>query len=262
MARATSRATEDANQDKNRVEIANQSVRRGSVIAGIGLVLMTPLAAFANFVVLEGLITSGNAAQTASEILNAEGMFRFAIASLFVVAVLDLIVAWALYMVFKPVSSGIAVLMAVFRVISAGVFMVAISQLVGVLSILKSADAASVFTTEQHYAQALLGINAFYDIWDAALIFVGLHLVVLGYLVYRSGTVPSYKSGYVPTVLGVLLGIAGVGYVIDSFGRVLVAGYSFEVAVFTFIGEVLLIFWLFIYGRRVSLDKESASVME
>jgi len=53
---------------------------------------MTPLAAFANFVVLEGLITLGNAAQTAGAILNAERTFRLAIASLLVVAVLGLIV--------------------------------------------------------------------------------------------------------------------------------------------------------------------------
>jgi hypothetical protein len=170
-----------------------------------------------------------------------------------------LIVAWALYAVFKPVSSGIALLMAWFRVVFAGIFVVAISQLMGVVSILATTDSSSVFSTEQHYAQALLGINSFYDIWDGALIFVGLHLVILGYLVYKSGTVPSYKSGYIPKVLGVLLAIAGVGYVIDSFGQVLVADYAFEVAAFTFIGEVLLILWLFIYGRRVSLDGEVAT---
>jgi hypothetical protein len=223
---------------------------------------MTPLAAFANFVVLETLITPGDAAQTASAILNAEWTFRVAIASLFAVAVLDLIVPWALYYVFKPVSSGAALLMAWFRIVIAGIFMVAIGQLAGVLSILNTAESTSVFTMEQHYAQALLGINAFYDVWDAALILVGLHLVVLGYLVYRSGAVPSYRSGYIPTVLGILLVIAGGGYVVGSFGRVLVAGYSFEVAAFTFIGEVLLIVWLLIYGRRVNLEGEAAAVLD
>ncbi|KTG13946.1 DUF4386 domain-containing protein, partial [Haloferax profundi] len=258
MVGATIGASEGHGHDLERVDIANRSVRRGSLIAGLALLLMTPLAAFANFAVLEALITPGNAAQTANAILNAEDTFRFAIAGLFVVAVLDLTVAWALYTVFKPVNSSVALLMAWFRIVFAGVFMVAISELVGVLSILTTADSVSVFSTEEHYAQALLGINAFYAIWDAALILVGLHLVVLGYLVYRSGSVPSYKSGYAPKVLGVLLAIAGVGYVIDSFGRVLFAGYSFEVAAFTFIGEVLLIFWLFIYGRRVSFEDVAA----
>jgi predicted anti-sigma-YlaC factor YlaD len=254
MADAINRPSEDYHSDN-----ANISVRRGSLIAGIALLVMTPLAAFANFFVLEDLITSGNAEQTASAILDAEGTFRFAIASLFLVAVLDLIVAWALYAVFKPVRSGIALLMAWFRVVFAGIFVVAISQLMGVVSILTTADSSSVFSTEQHYAQALLGINSFYDIWDGALIFVGLHLVILGYLLYKSGAVSSYKSGYIPRVLGVLLTVAGVGYVIDSFGRVLVTDYALEVAAFTFLGEVLLIFWLFIYGRRISLDEEVAS---
>jgi hypothetical protein len=126
----------------------------------------------------------------------------------------------------------------------------------GVVSILSTADSSSAFSMEQHSAQAQLRINSFYDIWDGALIFIGIHLVILGYLLYKSGTTPSYESGYIPKVLGVLLAIAGVGYVIDSFGQVLVADYAFEVAVFTFLGEVLLIFWLFIYGRRVSLDAE------
>ena len=238
---------------------ANISVRQASWIAGVALLVMTPLAAYANFFVLESLITPGNAEQTARSILNAEGSFRFAIASIFLVAVLDLIVAWALYVVFKPVRSGIALIMAWFRVVFAGIFVVAISQLMSVVSILSTADSSSVFSTEQHYVQALLGINSFYDIWDGALIFVGLHLVILGYLVYKSGTVPSYESGYIPKVLGALLAIAGVGYVIDSFGQVLVTGYALEVAAFTFLGEVLLIFWLFIYGRRVSLDGEVAA---
>ena len=248
--------------DTDDVALANRPVRRGSLIAGLALLVMTPLAAFANFGVLEVLITTGDAARTASAILNAEGTFRLAIVSLLFVAVLDLTVAWALYAVFEPVSRGTALLMAWFRVVFAGIFVVAISQLTGVLSILNTAGSGSVFSTEQHYAQALLGINAFYDIWDAALILVGLHLVLLGYLVYRSGTVPSYTSGYVPKVLGVLLAIAGVGYVIDSFGRVLVSGYSFEVAAFTFVGEVLLIFWLFIYGRRIGLGEKAASTTD
>jgi hypothetical protein len=113
-------------------DYAHISVRQGSWIAGIALLLMTPLAVFANFFVLDDLITSGNAEQTASSILDAEGTFRFAIASLFLVAVLDLIVAWALYAVFKPVSSGIALLMAWFRAVFAGIFVVAISQLMGI----------------------------------------------------------------------------------------------------------------------------------
>lgn len=142
------------------------SLRRASIIAGIGLILMAVLAIFGNFVVLENLVTQGDATQTANDIMNSEGMFRFGIVSLFVVIVLDVVVAWALFTVFEPVSRSLSLLTAWFRVVYAGVFLIAVSELVGVLNLLNNAEALSGFSTEQIHAQALLRINAFYDIWD------------------------------------------------------------------------------------------------
>ena len=61
------------------------------------------------------------------------------------------------------------------------------------VSILTTAGSASAFSTEQHYAQALLGIDAFCDILDAALILVRLHYrqprrVGRAYLAIRAAT--------------------------------------------------------------------------
>ena len=42
-------------------------------------------------------------------------------------------------------------------------------------------------------------------------IFFGLHLALLGYLIF--------KSGYIPRILGILLAIAGLGYLIDYLGK-------------------------------------------
>jgi len=242
--------------------VTRRAVRRGSWVAGLALLVMTPLAAYANFVVLDGLVAPGDAALTARAIANAEGAFRVAVASLYVVAVLDLLVAWALYTVFEPVNRRVAALMAWFRVAFAAVFVVAISQLVGVLSAVNAAGASAAFSPAQRDAQALLGVETFYGVWDGALILVGLHLVVLGYLVYRVGAVRSHGFGYVTRALGVLLVVAGAGYVVDSVGRVLIAGYSFEVAAVTFLGEVVLIVWLFMYGRRLGVDDAGASASD
>lgn len=46
---------------------------------------------------------------------------------------------------------------------------------------------------------------------------------------------------------------------IDSVGPVLSAGYDIELATFTFVGEVVLIFWLLIEGRHVTDEAESDS---
>ncbi len=59
----------------------------------------------------------------------------------------------------------------------------------------------------------------------------------LGYLLFRSAHFPGF--------LGVLVIVAGGGYLVDSFGMILVPDYALTVGAFTFVGEALLIFWLF-----------------
>jgi Domain of unknown function (DUF4386) len=71
-----------------------------------------------------------------------------------------------------------------------------------------------------------------------------LHLVLIGYL--------AWKSGYVPRVLGVLLVIAGGGYLVGSSSALLVPGNSVNVAAFTFIGEALFMLWLLVKGRSAT----------
>ena len=61
--------------------------------------------------------------------------------------------------------------------------------------------------------------------------------VGLGALLFRSVAFPKF--------LGALVVLAGAGYLADSFGAILVPDYSLTISVFTFLGEALLIVWLF-----------------
>jgi hypothetical protein len=161
--------------------------------------------------------------------------------SLFFVAALDVVVAWALCRVFTPVSEAISKLAAGLRIAYAGIFVIAISRLVGVLSLLGTNPQPT----------AILGrINSFTNIWDAGLVLFGLHLLLIAYLAYR--------SGYVPKVLGVLLAVAGLGYLFDSLSVALTHGSSTPVSSFTFFGEFLLALWLVIFGRRVTLSDSTS----
>jgi hypothetical protein len=162
-----------------------------------------------------------------------------------VVVILDIVVAWALLTFLEPVHKGVAMLAAWLRLIYAAVFAVAISQLVGVLPLLGNAQYLTTFSIDQRRAEALLAIQAYQDIWDVSLILFGLHLVLIGYL--------AYKSGYVPRILGVLLVITGAGYLVDSFGGLLVASYSVSVAAFLFVGEPLFMLWLLVKGRNITM---------
>jgi hypothetical protein len=192
---------------------------------------MSVLSAFGYLVAVKGLVVPGNAARTAKNIADHESMFRFGILSLYVVAVLDVVVAWALYRVFKPVSDALSKLAAWLRIAYAAVFTVAIGQLLGALRL---------------HTQALGHINSFTNIWDAALVLFGLNLLVLAYLAYRSGSVPK--------LLGLLLAFAGFGYVFDTVVRVLVRGSSSDVSAITGLGEFVFALWLVIQGRRISVS--------
>ncbi len=86
----------------------NRAIRSASLTAGVGLLLMSPLAGFGYFAAVEGLVTPGDAAQTARNITASEGLFRFGVVSLFLVIALDVVVAWGSYRVFNPVSHGLS----------------------------------------------------------------------------------------------------------------------------------------------------------
>jgi hypothetical protein len=230
---------------------AQWSLRTAGLTAGVALLLMSVVAVFGNVVVVDGLVTQGDAAQTATDIGASQGLFRLGIASLILVIVLDVIVAWALYRVFSPVSASLSMLAAALRLVYSGVFMVAIGQLVGVSRLLNDDSARAVLGADQIDAQSMLGIGAFNDIWYVGQSLFGAHLLLIGYLAYR--------SGYIPRVLGVLLLISGAGYVIDSFGAVLSQGSWTDVTAFTFLGEFLLALWLVIRARHIAV---SASALQ
>ncbi|MBB5786281.1 DUF4386 domain-containing protein [Jiangella mangrovi] len=213
-----------------------------ALLAGIGLAAMALLGGFANFVVLEGLVTPGDPARTAADVLDSEGLYRLGIASFCLVVVLDIVVAWALYRLFEPVDRAVSMLAAWFRVAYAAVFLTAIAQLVAALSPLTDAAAFGGFTEQQRQALALSRIDTFDAIWSAGLAVFGLHLVVVGSLALR--------STWVPRLVGVLVCVAGAGYVVDSAAKVLVADPPFEVAAVTFVGEIALMLWLLVAARR------------
>jgi hypothetical protein len=239
----------EASLEHRRSDASTRSIQTAGFVGGLSLMAMSVLAGFGNFVAVEGLVTPGDAGSTASDIMAAEGTFRLGVLALYLVVVLDVVIAWALMRVFDPVSRSLSRLAGWFRLAYSAVFMVAISQLAGIPDLL--GGGTSAFTPEQVQAQALLKVDAFNDIWFAGLILFAAHLVLIGYLAFR--------SGYVPKILGVLLVIAGLGYAFDSVGTML-SESPLEVSMVTFIGEFLLGVWLLIRGRQMTVGTDDHAI--
>lgn len=207
------------------------SLRTAAMVAGVGLLLMAILSPIAYLNIFQSLVKFDDPALTAQNILNSMGAFRTCVLLLFAVALLDIVVAWALYILLVPANKNLSALAAWLRVIYGGIFIFAISKLYVALQVI-TADGT----------QAMSFLKAFQSIWDMALILFGFHLLVLGYL--------AFKSDYIPKWLGVFLVLAAVGYIVDGFGKTLSPDYNLNIAQFTFVGEVLLIFWLLWRGFK------------
>lgn len=230
---------------------ADLSQRNVAIVAGFAFLIMTIAAVFAVSFVFEDLKVPGDAAATANNIMTNELLFRSGIGSLIIVLICDAVVAWALYVFLKQVNKSLSLLAAWLRLVYATFIGIALLNFVIVLLLLSGADYLTVLETDQLHAQVFLFFNAFNDIWALGIIVFGIHLFVLGYLVF--------KSGYIPGILGILIIIAGFGYLTDSFANLFLSNYESYKAIIGLVfivpqvgGELGLALWLLFRGGKQS----------
>lgn len=227
--------------------------RRAALIAGAGYVVIFVLAIFANFVVLGGLVESGNATATAENIVESEGLFRAGLVAFTIVFVVDVVVAWALYVLFRSLSRDLSLLTAWFRLVYTVLLGVALIFFFVALQLLSGADFLDAFGQGQVDAHALLAVDAFNYAWLIGLVCFGFHLILLGYLVV--------VSGWTTKALGYVLMVAGAAYIIDTLARAVIADYAdlenlflAMVAVPSVIGELWFTVWLLLKGGMNAKD--------
>ena len=204
--------------------ITDMSMRKAARIVGIALLLMFPLAVFAEFFVLSNIIVPGDAVATANNVRADESRFGLGIASYVVVIVLDVVVALTLYVLLRPVNKGLSSLAAGLRLLYSVIMGISLFAL------------ALLFSIEFSYGQLFVYV------------FFIAHVFVLGYLVF--------KSGYIPRILGVLLMVASFCYVILLYGEYFLPMNLYEVLVMvamlpaTF-AEISLGVWLLLRRGRL-----------
>lgn len=237
-----------------------ESTKKIALIAGIGYLVIFITGIYANFFILENLVVPGDAVATTENITNNATQFRGGILSFILMVAFDVVLAWALYILFKSVNISLAQLSAWLRLVNATIFGVALYHLFSVLQLTGSLDFASIFTPEQLQGHVMLSLSAFNYTWLLGLVFFGIHLLFLGYLIIQSGKMPK--------VLGILLIIAGVGYLIDSFAHFMMPNYADYENLFAMlvivpgvIGELSFTVWLLWRGlrkKRVALAPSQA----
>jgi hypothetical protein len=144
-------------------------------------------------------------------------------------------VALIFYVLLKPVSMRLSVLAAFFRLIFVAVMAVNSLNYFGVLDLFNGARS----------------VTAFNKGYGVALVPFGVHCALIGYLIF--------KSIFLPRILGVLMALAGLGYLIflwPPLGRHLFFPYILVPGV---AGEGALTLWLLVVGLDAGRWDEQAS---
>ena len=235
----------NSNLLKKSASTGNKRHRQIALIAGFGLLLMTISIILAEVVAMADIIVDGEAAVIVENIINNQTRFRFGIAAYLVVAILDLMVAWAFYVFLKPAKDDLSLLAAWPRLVYTIILGMALVNLYIASQLLGNADYLSTFENPQIQAQVMFLLNAFRDTWDVGYIFFGIHLFLLG--------IVALQSGFVPKAIGIILTLAGISYLIDYLGWMLFPDLGLGVSFIFGYGELIFMVWLLIWGGKTNL---------
>ena len=208
--------------------IADISQRKAARFAGFGLLIIAIAGGFVFFALNSIVIVPGDAAAKAfNEIKANEWLFVIFIASVLVMITCNVVVVLALYVLLKPVNKELALFMGIFRLINTILFALNMVFL---------------------FIEPLL----FNFIHMIGILFYALHILILGFLIF--------KSGYIPRILGVLLIIGGaIGYLPESLTYFFFPNYAWIISpglTVASIAEISLGLWLLLKGTKIPENPE------
>lgn len=218
-------------------------------VGGVLYLFIIVAALFGEAFVRGRLIVSHDPAATAGNILGSETLFRVGLAGEMLTCGCDIALALILYVLLRPVSRNLALLGAFFRLVFVAVYSVAKLFEIAALAALGGAGDLKAFTPQQSHDLAYVFLRVHDLGYGASLLFFGFCCVVFGGLIRR--------SGYLPRLLGILLEVAGVGYVVFSLAQMVAPGfagrYLFPWALLPgFVAELGLSLWLTVKGVDVT----------
>jgi Domain of unknown function (DUF4386) len=127
---------------------------------------------------------------------------------------------------------------------------IAAAALLNILVVLKLVDGTGYSTAlEQRDAQVMLSLDTYNYGFFLGPVSFGVHLLLLGFVMV--------KSDYAPSILGILVALAGLGYVMINLARVVLPNYrDYEdlllllLVVLALPGEFGLVGWLLWRGGK------------
>jgi hypothetical protein len=228
----------------NTVETSPQPYAR---IGGALYLIIILAGMFAVIFVRGKLIVSGDATATANNIMASPLLWRMGIACDLIMHVCDVPLMLIFYVILRPVNKNLALLVVLFNLVQTAVLVANELNLLAALFLLGRADYLKAFEPHQLHALSYLSLKLQDYGFGVGLIFFGCECLIVGYLIFR--------SVYLPKAIGLLMQLAGLCYLTNSFALLLAPTFANmlfpAVLVPAFIGELSLCLWLLVKGVNV-----------
>ena len=199
-------------------------------------------------VVMGRVIVPGDAAATAAHLTSMESAWRWGIAAELLSLACVTALAMIYFVLLSPVSRALNLLATFLRLVGIAIEAIATLMLASALFPLGTGTYLTAFTPEQLQALTYLAIKSHGHAYAVALLFFGFTFLFHGRLIFR--------SGYLPRVLGILIQIAGVAYLTNSFALFVVPALQARIfpaiLVPAFVAETSLCLWLLVRGVNVA----------
>lgn len=218
-------------------------------IAGILYLIIILMGIGAEAFVRNKLFVSGDAHATANNIIHADFLWKIGITADLIMHICDLPVMIILYYLLKPVSKKLALLNLSFNLIQTAVLVANKLNLFAALFFLGDAEYLKSFSPDQLHTLSYLSIKLHDFGFGIGLIFFGFVCLIEGYLIF--------KSGYFPKIIGVLMTVAGICYLFNSFVLILAPQFSSIAWLMPcLIAELTLSLWLIFKGVNLPVWKQ------
>jgi hypothetical protein len=139
---------------------------------------------------------AGNVMATANTIMAHEQLFRIGLANELIFSISGMVLAWALYLMLKPVNRNLALLALCWKLMEAAIGTVNVLAAFIVLQILNGKALLTAFKPEQLQDIAGLFFKLRSNGAAIAMLFLGLGFIVFFYLLFKSKYVPRLLAGF------------------------------------------------------------------
>jgi hypothetical protein len=228
----------------NTTDTEINSLRRAAFVAGLAILIMALTVPIVEFYIFPKLIDYKNGEQTTKNIATHTTLFSTAIFIHFITVICDIVSGWALYIFLRPVNRNVSLLTAWFRLVNTAFTIAALLNLIQILALIRAQPYFTAMEPGQIHDQILYHLRSFNLQWRFMLVFFGIYMNLLGYLLVT--------STYVPKLIGICVIIAGLGYLVDDLKYFFYPNFDTGFLWFTFFGELVFMFWLLIKGSRIA----------